>query len=245
MKTMEREGTDALIERARQAAELCEPENYEEAAGLYRQALREDPSCARAYAGLAEVYALWGFRREVAELESRSYYDRAFFCAERGLELSPLTACVHRAMAVALRRGSRADAERRCSEAELAVEIAPECADSWYELWRASGYSLEDPAIKKALTLRPAFFAALHDLGVVLCEQERCEEALRFIDRALSANADSRLARYNHAMILHRLGRVEEARAEMRALSQDRPDDAMIAYGLTFLEEHLDGPAPA
>ncbi|HAZ08934.1 MAG TPA: hypothetical protein DCZ01_10530 [Elusimicrobia bacterium] len=245
MKTMETEGTDTLIERARKASGLCEPENYEEAVGLYRQALRENPSCADAYSGLAEAYALWGFRREVSELESRSYYDQAFSCAERGLELAPLTACVHRAMAVALRRGSRADAERRCSEAELAVEIAPECADSWYELWRASGYSLEDPAVKKALTLRPAFFAALHDLGVVLCEHERHAEALRFIDRALAVNAGSRLARYNHAMVLHFLGRVEESCAEMRALSKERPDDAMIAYGLTFLEEHLDGQTPA
>ncbi len=233
--------TTALLEQAWASARSCETEGYEEAVALFRSASARNPGCAQACAGLAEAYAHWGFRRELEGLESRSYYRLALEHAELGVELDPNSAHARRGLSAALRRGEGADPERRLKQARLAVQLDPHAAESWYELWRASGYALDDPSIRNALSMRPKYFAALHDLGVALCEHDRPVEALRFLERAIAVNPGSGLARYNRAMALESLGRVQEARSELRALAQARPQDPLCLDALRRLES-IHGP---
>lgn len=228
-----------LCERGRRLRRLFDREGYEEAVACFHEALRAEPDCAAAHAGLSEAYAYWGFLRELHGEDLEGFYEKSLEHAQRAVSLAPKSAASHRAMAVALRRGDKADPERRKAEALIALELDAEDAENWYESWRAFGYRLSDPALPRALKLDPALFGAYHDMAIVLCEQERHEEALKWIDAALAVNPRHSLARYNRAMILSRHGDADGAAAEMRAAAQDHADNPLIEAGLDFLEAEL------
>lgn len=232
----------ALTERARQAMRLFDIEGYEQAVPLLREAVETAPSYAPAYAALAETYSYWGFRREIAGLESQSLYDLAFENAETALNLAPDRPESHRAMAVALRRGSRADPERRRGEAETALDLAPNDAETLWEHWRAFGYEPGDPALRRALELEPGLCGAHIDLGAAYCEQGDVEAAVRELTKALQINPRNSLAYYDLAMALDRKGHRAVAADILRRVLKMHPNDPLLEWGLEFLEG---GPCPA
>lgn len=231
----------ALLERGRKRLELFDLEGYQEAVACFREALEEDERCAEACVGLAEAYAYWGFRHELEGEDPESCYELAARFAQKALDLAPQESSSHRAMAIALRRGARADADRRRAESSAAVELDPFNADNWYEYWRAFGYSLADSSIRKTLSLNPSHFAAYHDVAVVLCEQERHQEAEKWMRMALAIHPTHSLALFNLAMIAQRQGRGAEAVASLRAAGALYPGNRLIRAELAELEARAHG----
>lgn len=211
-------------------------EGYAEAVALFRECLATQPNNASALSGLAEAYACWGFRRELEGKDPQSYYDLAFDSAERAVQLASGLADAHRAMALALRRGAKADPERRKAETLIAVELSPEDALAWYEHWKAFGYDPAETSIQKALELDPRLFAAHHDLAVALCEHGRLDEAIDRMRAALEMNPGNTMALYNLAIFLHRKGIDEGARRVIRHAARIKPGDPLIAIGTAIIE---------
>lgn len=226
-----------LLVKGRRAMHLHEPAAYEEAVACLWEAIDEAPGFSPAYAALSEAYSYWGFRLEISGHEAQSYYDLAYHQAQEALSQAPELAEAHRAAAMALRRGSRADPRLRFSEARKAVELGLDGAENWYELWRAMGYRVEDGAIRRTLELDPALFPAVHDLAVALYQAGRLDEAETRFREALRLNPDNALARYNLAMSLEGQGRIEDARAELRRAAERTPDETLIIIGKRYLED--------
>ena len=233
--------TATLLELGRKRLELFDIEGYQDAAACFRAALEEDERCDSACAGLAEVFSYWGFRLEIEGGAAEAYYSLAYRYAEKALELAAQEASSHRAMAAALRRGERADAERRRAESSAAVELDPLDAGNWYEYWRAFGYGLADSSIRKTLSLNPSYFAAYHDVAVALCEQGRLEEAEKWMRAALEIHPRHSLALFNLAMIEERQGRAADALAGLRAAGEMFPGNRLIRDGFAALAERVDG----
>lgn len=71
--------------------------DLERALDLFHEAVRRDPSYARAHAGIADVYLVLG-GLDYATLPPRDLYERAHEAAEAALELDPELAQAHAAM---------------------------------------------------------------------------------------------------------------------------------------------------
>ncbi len=171
-----------LIIRGRGQRQTFDIPGFEEAVPLLREAIELDPTSAPAYAELSETYSSWGFLRESSCLgfwhelrvpEFQSLYDLAYGYAETALRLAPELAAAHRAMSSALRRGAKADPERRSREAQLAVDLDGEDPEGLLERWRVLGYDPDDAAVRQAIKASPALLAARLDLACALCERGR------------------------------------------------------------------------
>lgn len=88
--------------------------------------------------------------------------------------------------------------------------------------WFARGEQLEaddragaEAAYRAALAAAPDHAAAALNLGAMLCEQGRCDEALALLDAAIERRPDQPLLHYNRAIALEDL---------------QRPDDAIDSY---------------
>lgn len=224
-----------LLDKAKDRMRLFDPEGYEEAVALLRRVLDKAPENAGAYAALAEVYSHWGFRREIIGQESQSYYDLSLECATKALTYSPERADTHRAMAIALRRGKRADAGKRKEQILVALDLNPNDAANWYEYWRAFGYDTSDSSIHRTLELDPFLCGAQIDLGVALCEEGRLEEAMHHLIQALRSSPRNTLAAYNLAMVLDRMGEQARALAVLNKAKEQQPDDPLIKKGIETL----------
>lgn len=226
-----------LVRRGREKRLLFDAAGYEEAVPLLREALELDPASAEAYAELSQTCAYWAFRREICGQQFEGLYEMAYDYADMALRLAPDLARAHTAMAVALRRGPKADPERRRKEALLASELDPSDAEALCELWRADGYDPDDPALRRTLEAGPGLVSVHIDLGAVLCELGRFEEALAELQKALRINPRNVQAYYDAAMVLDRQGHGERAAALLRKAGELSPDDPLIAQGLSILED--------
>jgi len=225
-----------LVGHGRAHLRLFDIEGYEESVAFFQQALSKAPEFAPAHAGLAEAYSYWGFRQEVSGEESESFYGLAVEHAEKALSLAPERADSHRAMAVALRCGEKADSSRRLQEAAVAVDLDPNDGENWYELWRVRGYNPKSEDIRQALELAPDLCGAHLDLGVALCEAGSLREALNHLIKAIQLSPRNALAHYNAAMVLDRLGHGSRGIELLARAQKMHPDDSLIREGLSILQ---------
>lgn len=230
------EPLEAVVARARTFLALFDVEGYEEAVPLLREAIERGPDYAPAYAALAETYAYWGFRREIAGEEAQSLYDMALEHAEVAVRLAPESAEAHRAVAVALRRGEKADGTRRQEEILVALDLDPRSADAWYEYWHVRGYDPDDEAVKRVFELDPKHLGLHIDLGAALVERGRLGEAGERLMEALRLNPRNTLAAYDLAMVFDREGRREQAVDLLRRLQRLHPEERLLAAGLAAVE---------
>lgn len=213
---------------------LFDVEGYAEAAARFREILAVSPRSARALAGLAEAHAYWGHRREIAGQECRVDYDRAYALAAEAVELAPGRADGHRALSLSLRGGVRRDRERAEREALLAVALDPDDAEAWHQAWRAAGYDLGDPALRRALELGPSC-ALENDLGAALCAAGRLDEAVSRFLGALRLNPRNTLVYHNLAMTLDRSGMRETAVEVLRRARALHPGDLLLLRGWNLI----------
>jgi len=220
---------------------LCDVAGYQEAVALFIEALELAPGSAEVYAALAEAYAHWGWRREIAGLPRHGHYEDAHATACRAIELAPKSGDAHRAMAAALSFGRRRDPVRRLSEARRAWEINPYNSENCLELWRARGRRVDDPLGEQAVALDPSSCAALIDLGVASTEAGRHHEAAYYLGRALELNPSNLLAQYDLAMVLLRQSRPDKARDRITAALRLEPREPLLLRGLETVMLELGG----
>ena len=94
-----------------------------------------------------------------------------------------------------------------------------------------------EAAYRDALRLDPSFADATLNLGALLCEQARPEEALALYDQALRRAGDSALLHYNRAIACEDLGREDEAVTGYEQCIRLQPDFADAHYNLAGLLE--------
>lgn len=220
---------------AKKLLRLFDIEGYERAVARFQHVLELAPDHAPAFAGLAETYSYWGFRRELNGQECQSCYDLAYAFAAEALRLAPERADSHRSMSLSLRRGDKRDPERAKREASLAVDLDPNDAEAWHQSWRASGSDIADPSIRRALELDPSLCAAENDLGVALCASGRLDEAAARFLAALRINPRNSLTLYNLAMTLDRKDMRESAVTVMRHALAVHPGEPLLEYGWNLL----------
>lgn len=235
-----------LVRRGRAQRLTLDVPGYEEAVPLLREAIELAPAFAPAYVELSETYSCWGFRRESSclgfwrelhLLEFQSLYDLAYGYAETALRLAPESAAAHRAMAAALRRGAKADPDRRAREAALAAELDPEDAENLAELWRARGYDPDDAVVRSILEMGPALLAVRLDLAAALCERGRYAEAIVELEDALRLHPANIQVYYDIAMLLDRKGLRAKALEILGKASGLRSSDPLIKQGFALLGE--------
>lgn len=234
-------GQDKTAEKfllaGRKMQRLFDLEGYKEAIPLYMEARELEPESAPVRVALAETYSYWGFRRDIVGQECRTYYELSYEEACNALEMAPERPESHRAMAIALRYGARADPVRRVKEAEEAFRLNPYDAENCYEFWRALGFKIESSLIYKTLALDPSLFAAHNDLGVAHFRAKRLGESKYYFQKALAINPRNVLGRYNMAMVLAGSGRHGDAISLLEETARLHPDDPLPPKGIALLQE--------
>lgn len=128
---------------------------------------------------------------------------------------------------------------QRLVQARDAAEAGPE---SWFA--RGAQWETDDPAqaeaaYRRALSLAPDYVDAYLNLGAMLCEAQRCGEAVALYDRALQYCPDSAQVHFNHAIALEDQGRLAEAVASYELSLRLDPTLADAHFNVGRLEEQL------
>ena len=159
-----------------------------EAVGYFEQAIREDPSYAPAYAGLADSYSLDVDYRSIPVAES---YSRAKDYARKALELDESLPSAHASLAWTLfiHDWQWEDAER---EFRRAIELNPRYASAhqWFAFLLAARGQFDAALVEghTAIELDPASVSARRALGWVYYYARRYDQAREHLARAVEMN---------------------------------------------------------
>jgi len=138
--------------------------------------------------------------------------------------------------------GKVAFLQRAPSPAAPAPVAPAEQAASWFsrgESLEASDRRGAEAAYRRALALDPAHADASLNLGALLCESHRCDEAVALYDEALRHRPDEALLHFNRAVALDDQGRSAEALASYHACLGLAPDFADAHYNAARLHQQL------
>ena len=205
--------------------------HLEEARAALHVAALRDPADARAHAGLAAVLDQLG-RHDEAVAAARTALDRA----PAGATPPGMIALVGRS---ALRAGDWQSAIERLSEA---VREAPSDAGAWHGLaiaHAALGHAGEaESCFRQVAALLPDDPAALANLGARLFENNRLDEALVVLRRAVERGAPTAETLSNLGLVLLALGHLQEAERTLADSARMDPDQPGIAvnHGTALLE---------
>jgi tetratricopeptide (TPR) repeat protein len=168
----------------------------------------------------------------LATLELRGrHFDRALRDADRARELAPDSASVH------YLRGQVLAELRRTDEAESSLVLATELDTAYLPAWFALGAIRERQgrieqavaAFRRLLALDPRNAQAHNYLGYMYADRGmHLEEALKEIDLALGEDPDNAAYLDSRGWALYRLGRWDEARADLESAIRHGGRDALI-----------------
>jgi tetratricopeptide (TPR) repeat protein len=96
-----------------------------------------------------------------------------------------------------------------------------------------------EAAYREALRLAPGYVDAYLNLGALLCDQKRCEEAVKLYDDALTQCPPSALLLFNYAIAQEDSGRLQAAVSSYERCLQLDPHLADAHYNLGILQEQL------
>ena len=105
------------------------------------------------------------------------------------------------------------------------------------EKLEASDRDASAKAYQQAIDADPAYIDAYLNLGAMLCEAQHCEAALALFDSAITRGADSALVRFNRAVALEDLDRLEDAVASYEISLQLDPSMADAHFNIARLKE--------
>lgn len=112
--------------------------------------------------------------------------------------------------------------------------------------WLTRGQALEstDPtlaeaAYRHALALAPDYLDAYLNLGALLCEIKRCNEAVQLYEEAFPRCPTSALLHFNHAIALEDQGRLQESVESYESCLKVDPALADAHFNLGRLQEQL------
>jgi tetratricopeptide (TPR) repeat protein len=138
-------------------------------------------------------------------------------------------------------QGSIRFLSHEAADDEDADDDAENAAD-WFT--RAMQLEADDPpqaerAYRQAIALAPDYVDPYLNLGVILCNAGRCDEAVQLYRDALKQLPGEPLFHFNLAIALEDAGRDEEALASYDACLQRAPDMADAHYNAARLHERL------
>jgi serine/threonine protein kinase/Flp pilus assembly protein TadD len=201
----------------------------------FRHAIDADPQCSLAHAGLAEALV----RKYVYWDGDRTFLDEALEEARRALVLDPASAEGHTSLGFAhAMSGHPEDALR---EYRLAIQADQK---EWLAhrllgalLARQGNDKAASPLLRRAIALQPTHIGSYDHLYHVLGRLGRYEEGLEIADFGIShARAhlrevpDSQEARLHLALLLARMGSVDEARKEVDQARELTPRDGYTQF---------------
>ena len=107
------------------------------------------------------------------------------------------------------------------------------------EALEASDPAAAEQAYRQALQLAPGHVDAYLNLGALLCEAGRCDDAVALYDEALRHGAEDGALHFNRAIALEDQGRVDDALASYEHCLALQPDLADAHYNAARLHERL------
>ncbi len=177
----------------------------------FERAVALAPDYARAWAGLADAYAVLGFYDYLAPTQA---FPKAQEAAQRALALDPNNASAEGTLGyVALYyEWNLADAEARFLRS-IALDPSYSKSHQWYgNLLTAAGrFEEAEREMRRAQQLEPLSLIASAALGWVFYHAGRYEEALDQYELTLALDADFELAYLWSGWALESLGRYDEA----------------------------------
>ncbi len=211
-------------------------DGFTRAVQYFNQAIEKDPSFARAYAGLADAYAIMGAYSFIPPNESR---DKALAAARRALEIDDRLAEAHTTMAV-IYENYDWDWTKCEQEYRRAIELDPNYATAhqWYGEFLASTGKPEEAytQIKKSIELDP--LAPIHYASTytVLIPLRRYDEAIQQQQKALEIDPRFPRAHGCLAWIYYAAGRLEDAarEAQIAVVNSDSGVEYLSELGLIY-----------
>jgi DNA-binding winged helix-turn-helix (wHTH) protein/TolB-like protein/lipoprotein NlpI len=207
--------------------------DLERALSYFEQAIKLDPSYARAYSGLADCYAVLSYFTNRPFTET---FPKAKAAAERALELDGSLAEPHATLGLVLHTSSEwAPAEKEYAKA---LELNPNYATAhqWYGFYLMNVGRRDESVreLKRAQELDPVSIEINSDLGSVLTYAHRPEEGINYFKAALEMDQNFIEAHAALGLAYVMKGEFDQAIAELqraRQLSHDRPDIlAILGY---------------
>ena len=178
-------------------------EGFERAVGYYQEAVKKDPGYARAYAGLADSYALMG---GYAGIQPKELMQKARVAAQRAVELDDGLAEAHVARAV-VAQNFEWDWKIAEREYRRAIELDPNYATAhhWYAEYLALMGRFDEASaeIEHARQLDPLSLIIATDHGVIFYYARQFDRAIEQFRAVLEMDPQ-----YPHA------GRIGEAYIE-------------------------------
>jgi tetratricopeptide (TPR) repeat protein len=180
---------------------------------LFRKAVEIDPGYSLAWAGVADASTGLAITGSVSGSASK---PQAMAAATRSIELDPMSAAGHTALAVAtlLFENNRDMAGR---EFERALELRPSyvLGRSWYALfylqWARGDLEQGIAEARRALDGDPLSAYIMMLLACCLCTAGRLDEAIDTARRAVQQDPESFITRWALGVSLGTAGRFEEA----------------------------------
>jgi eukaryotic-like serine/threonine-protein kinase len=196
----------------------------------FREAIKEDPTYARAYAGLADSYATLGNNRFLAPNES---FPKAKAAALKALEIDPDLAEAHASLAFSIWNYDL-DWDAAEKEYKRAIELNPgyPTAYHWYAGY-LSGMGRHTEAIatiKKARELDPLAPRINANVGLIFYFARQYDEAIEELQRALQMDPSSAAAYFYLGMARSQEGEHQQAVAALeksRQLLNSSPESVL------------------
>jgi serine/threonine-protein kinase len=168
-------------------------DNLREAIRLYRAAIAKDSTFARAWAGLAETYAILPDWTEVPAIPA---YDTAAVAARRALALDSTLADAHSALGYRARALGRAQEAEREFRHALALNPSSSNIHKWYSNHLSSAGDLKGAAaqLDTARRLDPLSVIVWINQGDLYWQERRYDASLKECQAAVAADSTNLLA---------------------------------------------------
>ncbi len=196
---------------------------------LFEEAIRLDSSYSLAHTGLARCYLLLG-DSEYGELPPTEAYTKARTASLRALELDPLLADAHLALAK-VQCYYDWDFNSADKSFNRALELNPRSSDSfhaygWFLIARRQ-FSEADKAIGQAVELDPTSLIIMNDRGYPSFYAGDYDTAIKHFNKPLEFDANFPRAHFALWRAYHQKGMYEKALAELDLLEKINGETAL------------------
>jgi TolB-like protein/DNA-binding winged helix-turn-helix (wHTH) protein/Flp pilus assembly protein TadD len=210
-------------------------EGVRAATAYFSDAIARDPGFARAYAGMAECYAVYSFYNP--RVPPRESYQKTRAAAEKALELDDRLAEAHTALAI-VKFLNDGDWEGSQQEFQRAIDRNPNYAPAhqWYAEWLydQARFPEAETEMRKAYQLDPLSLVIGTALGDVFYYSRQFQRAVDLERQVLSLEPNFGLAHESLAFDYIQQSKFPEAVAEMqsarRHMGEDPAEYARLGY---------------
>ena len=212
-------------------------EGLRKAKEYFEKAIKEDPSYAQAYSGLADTYSLLAFQ---SLLPSESAIAQAKAFAERAIQLDGTLAEAHTSLAYVLGESGASSWEEAEREYRAALRFNPSYATGhlWYAIQLVWQHRYEEAIeqSRQAEELDPLSPVISMALGQMLMYSRRYSEAVVHLERKAAGSPDSVPVHFVLGLAYHFSGQFVKAEEEERAALALAPEfqRALAALGSTL-----------